>query len=229
MITVVRKDFNKHKKLATKFKKDFKIRASSNFQEIVMTHANQRMLFNENSQFTSGLFLFKMVRTDIEEYIDKYGYVTPIDPLPVNYSNKEYDTSNKTIGVDLNHAYWRMALLKGYISFNTYEKGLQSDKYKPIRLSALSNLGRSKTYDVYVKGKFSHQETTQPIQHLIDLYNDIRYSTFAVMKEIADKLGNDFCSWKTDCIYFKDLKRNREYVSQVLEDYDLPYKFEDVV
>lgn len=229
MITVVRKDFDKHKLLATKFKKDFKIRASSNFQEIVMTNAKQRLLFNENSQFTSGLFLFKMVRNDIDNYIEENGYVEPLQILPVNYINKEYNLKDKTIGVDLNHAYWRVAFLKGYITEKTYLKGLGSDKYKPIRLSALSTLGRSKTYDVYEKGEFVLQEVSKPNQDLIDLYNDIRYTTFSIMKEISDILKEDFYCWKTDCVYFKDLKRNRKIVSEILEDYDLPYKFEEAI
>lgn len=194
-----------------------------------MTNAKQRLLFNENSQFTSGLFLFKMVRNDIDNYIEQNGYVEPLETLPVNYINKEYNLKENTIGVDLNHAYWRVAFLKGYITEKTYLKGLGSDKYKPIRLSALSTLGRSKTYDVYEKGEFVHQEVSKPNQDLIDLYNDIRYTTFSIMKEIADTLKEDFYCWKTDCVYFKDLKRNRKIVSEILEDYDLPYKFEEAI
>lgn len=228
MKTEVRKDIRKHVELITKFKKDFKIRKSNNFSEIIMTHGNQRLLFNENSDFTSGLFLFKMVKKDVVDYIDENGAVNPLDELPVNYKNKDYDSKNKTIGVDLNHAYWRVAYLKEYITENTYMKGMASDKYKPIRLSALSNLGRSKTYDVYEKGKFIHQEKTESNQELLDLYNDIRYTTYGIMKELADKLGNDFHSWKTDCIYFKDLVRNKKLVTETFDSYDLLWKYEEV-
>lgn len=223
----VRKDLQKHINNAKKFKKDFKVRTGNNFSEIFMTHANQRLLFNDESQFNKGLFLFKMVRTDIETYIQENGEVTPLDELPVNFTNTDYRTSQKTIGVDLDHAYWRVAYLKGYIQKKTYEKGLASKHYKAIRLSALSSLGRKKVYDVYVQGDFKHQEVVGEIPYLVDLYNDIRYTTFSIMKEVADLLGEDFYCWRTDCIYFKDLKRNRKLVTETFDSYDLLWKWEE--
>ena len=228
MKTEVRKDLKKHVNFAIKFKKDFKVRRSPNFSEIIMTNGKQRLLFNENSTFTSGLFLFRMVQRDIKEYIENNGAVTPIDEAPVNCINKDYDMKNKTIGIDLNHAYWRVAYLKDYIKEETYLKGLESDKYKPIRLSALSNLGRSKIYDVYENGEYSHKEKTEANTEYLDLYNDIRYTTFNVMKELSEQLGKDFHSWRTDCIYFKDTKKNMKYVTETLDSYDLLWKVEKV-
>jgi hypothetical protein len=87
-----------------------------------------------------------------------------LDKLPVNLKNKSYNQKNKTIGVDLNHAYWRVAYLKNYITESTYNRGLESDKFKQIRLSALSSLGRSKTYDVYKNGVFAYQEKQKRIK-----------------------------------------------------------------
>jgi hypothetical protein len=81
MKTEIRKDISKHIDFAVKFKKDFKIRKSANFSELIMTNGNQRLLFNENSDFTSGLFLFRMVRKDVLNYINDYGFVT----LWINY------------------------------------------------------------------------------------------------------------------------------------------------
>jgi hypothetical protein len=60
----------------------------------------------------------------------------------------------------------------------------------------------------------------------MDIYNDIRFTTFSVMEEMANVLGNDFHSWRTDCIYFKDLKKNIKYVTETLDAYDLLWKFD---
>ncbi len=226
--TIIGNDFDKSLSMAIKFKKDFKTKKSGLCSEIFMSNSEQRILFTKNKEFMSGLFLFKMVRKDVEDYIEKNGAIIPIDEIPVNYKNENFDSKNKIIGVDLNHAYWRVAYLKGYISQNTYEKGLKSSKLKQVRLSALSNMGRSKIYKVYAKGEFSHEEKSEPIKELIDIYNDIRYSTFAVLKDISIELGNDFYCWKTDCVYFKNIKRNILLVTNILDSHDLLWKIEEL-
>jgi hypothetical protein len=46
------------------------------------------------------------------------------------------------------------------------------------------------------------------------------------MQEIAQELGDDFCCWKTDCIFFHDTEKNREMVREMIEDYGLECKLE---
>ena len=61
-----------------------------------------------------------------------------------------------------------------------------------------------------------------------EIYKDIRFSTYGVMNEIAEELGNDFCCWKTDCIFFTDTDENREKVKGIIEEYQLTCKIEEV-
>ncbi len=220
-----RQNADQHLSLITKFKKDFRIRRSPNYTEIEMTHGKQRIIFNENNDFKKGLFLFNMVRKDVNKFLEQSTVEIELDELPVNKTNIKFDKSNQVIAIDLNHAYWRIAYLKDYISENTYFKGLEDDMPKSLKLATLSTLGRPKTYDVYVKGEYSHSENTEANNELMNLYNDIRQSTYRIMQEIADALGGDFFCWRTDCIYFKNTEENCQTVINIVESHNIGWKY----
>jgi hypothetical protein len=209
-------------------KKSFKVRKSPNIIEIV-TSSGQKIYEHRNERFKEGLYLFNMVKRDIEAYLSENGYIEPYDELPVNYSNKEFDYDNKVVGMDINNAYWSVAYLKGYISKKTYERGLeQKDGMKSIRLSCLSTLGKARLYEVYEDGKLIGEEAVNNDEQLQAIYKDIRFSTYGVMNEIANDLENDFCCWKTDCVFFKDTTNNRVKVKEIIESYGLSCKVEEV-
>jgi len=209
----------------TKLKKNFKVRQSVNYSEII-TKGGQRLMCNHNTKFQKGLFLFSMVKREVLKYIKEHGYIEPMDALPTNCKNEFWDEENKRVGMDMNNAYWTIAKLKGYISDNTYNKGLENDDFKAIRLSALSTLGKAKSYKVYEDGEYVRNELLNGNEELEKVYLDIRYSTYGIMHEIAQRLGDDFCEWKTDCIFFKDTKKNRKMVKTMIEDYGIECKIE---
>ena len=206
-------------------KKSFKVRKSSNYIELV-TSSGQRLFHNKSDKFKGGLYLFQMVKRDIEKYLAKNGEVEPYDELPVNCWNEHYDYDKKTIGIDINNAYWSVAHLKGYITKKTYEKGIERDGLKTIRLSTLSSLGKKRIYQCYTDGFYTHDEEVNGDIVLEKVYLDIRYSTYGVMYEIAQELGDDFCCWKTDCIFFNDTEKNKNFVRDAIESYGLKCKLE---
>ena len=209
-----------------KLKKSFKLRESANYIELI-TSSGQKIYQNKSKKFTNGLYLFSLVRKDVEAFLEKNGGdVEPFRELPVNYVKKDFDYSKDTIGMDINNAYWSVAYLKGYISQNTYERGLEKEDMKRIRLASLSSLGKSRMYNVYVNGEHQFDEEQAKNQSLQNVYLDIRYSTYGVMQEIAYELGDDFCCWKTDCIFFHVTEKNRELVKTMIEDYGLECKLE---
>ena len=222
----VRKDIQQHLNLFTKFKKDFKVRTSPNYTEIQMTNVEQTLIFNDNEDFRKGLFLFSMVRKDIASWLEENNNEISLTTHPVNKTNTNYNKENSTIGIDLNHAYWRIAFLKGYIQEETYQKGLDDEMPKSVKLATLSTLGRPKSYDVYVRGEFSHVEKTEADNVLMDIYHDIRQSTYSIMQEIADELGNDFFCWRTDCVYFKNTVDNCNKVISIVEQHNIGWKYE---
>ena len=171
---------------------------------------------------------FSMVKRNIKSYIDENGYIEPVEELPVNCNNENFDKSklDDVIGIDIDNAYWTMAYLKGYINENTYKKGLENKEFKPIRLSALSTLGKGKTYKVYKGGIYTNDEISNADKELENFYLDIRFSTYGVLLEIANELKDDFYCWKTDAIFFIDTKENKELVRKRLLDYGLESKVE---
>lgn len=208
-------------------KKSFKVRKSPNIIEII-TSTGQKLYHHRNERFKEGLYLFNMVRRDVDTYLTTNGEITPYEELPVNYSNVRFDYSKKIIGVDINNAYWTVAYLKEYITKKTYTKGLESkDGMKSIRLSCLSTLGKSRNYMVYRDGEYIGDEQMRVDEQFQDIYKDIRFSTYGVMREVAEVLADDFCCWKTDCIFFYDTDENRSLVIDMIEDYGLSCKIEE--
>jgi len=206
--------------------KSFKVRESVNYCEII-TSTNDKIYHNKNERFGGGLYLFRMVNNDVNKYLEENGDVVPYNELPVNFSNIDFDYNKKIIGIDINNAYWSVAHLKGYISDKTYKKGIAKDNLKQIRLSSLSSLGKSKTYKVFKEGVYSHEEEFRGDLSLQNVYLDIRYSTYGVMLEIARELKDDFCCWKTDCIFFHDTDDNRNIATEIIESYGLEWKVEN--
>ena len=222
---IIKEDCELYFKHLQRLKKDFRFRESVNFSEIVIGNG-QRIISTKNNEFAKGLYIFSMVKRDIERYIKENGYITPFDQLPVNHTNKKFDKEKPIIGMDINNAYWTTAFLKGYIRENTYKKGLEKKEFKPIRLSALSTLGKGKTYKVYKSGENVKDEIVKKDIELENFYLDIRYSTYGVLLEIANQLGDDFFCWKTDCIYFNDTKDNINFVRESLESFGFECKIE---
>jgi hypothetical protein len=66
----------------------------------------------------------------------------------------------------------------------------------------------------------------QQVDNLVDVYNDIRYTTFALMSEIANELQDDFHSWKTDCIFCTNNELIINKVKSIILSYGLNCKIE---
>ena len=216
-------DFELKLKLFKKLNKTFRTRYSPNYKEIIFDDV--KLIFSENSHFMQGLFLFRLVKIDVLKYLSEYD-ITPLDKLPTNFKNENFDSSKSIVGIDLDNAYWSIAYRKGYISENTYLKGIEKKEYKIARLSALSTLGKQKTYRNYENGVWKSNDIKKENNDLIEIYNDIRYTTFALMNEIAVEIKDEFHSWKTDCIFCTDNKLTINKVKEIIESYGLTCKLE---
>ena len=175
--------------------------------------------------FKQGMFLFGMVRKDAKAYLKKNKV-----KLPKKYSQIEYNGSfnpdlfGKVTGTDLNHAYWRIAHNLGIISDQTYMKGLD-DKFKSVRLAALSTLGADKKYRIIRNGLITNDyKIIEGDLSLQQIYKQIRYSCYKYMNEVKRILGKDFLCYKTDAIYYMDTKENRKKVRDFFKQKNLLMK-----
>jgi hypothetical protein len=202
----------------------YKLRKGSECTEILLY--DTLFVFTSTKNFPQKkLFLFNLVKRNVQKYIMENGSVKlPEVNLSTRYNlDYAYETS---IGIDLNHAYWRIAYVKGFINKKTYEYGLDPD-CKAIRLATLSVLGREK--------KFIEINTDKPKEYIVqkfdktlnDVFKYIRLECFYMMNSLAKKLGDQFDCWKTDCIYFNDTPENRLLVTNYFNQKNMTYKVLD--
>jgi hypothetical protein len=208
-----------------KGKGDFLIRFGSECNELIFDNAHN-VFATKNKNFDSKLLcLFNMVQTDVKNFLNINPYIDippKVNTIEFNYSyNDQIGTLTAT---DLDHAFWRIAYVKGYITKKTYEKGLPSSG-KAIRLASLSVLGRGKKFDRYVNGKYVETVVMKKPDVLLQkVYVDIRYSCYYMMYELSKILGDDFECWKTDCIYYRDTPENRKIVHNYFEEREMIFK-----
>jgi hypothetical protein len=207
-------------------KHNFLIRKGSEVNQIIFG-ANHYLFATENRNFPkSKLYLFKMVNDDVKKFIDNNPFIDLPPQKKTQEFNLEYDVdSGNLTGTDLDHAYWRIAYVKGYISKNTYQHGVKDEKSKTIRLATLGVLGTEQKFDRYEKGEYIetivHRRENKAMKQV---YKDIRLTCFYMMYELSMQLGEDFESWNTDCIYYRDSVENRKMVHDFFDMHNMLYK-----
>lgn len=190
----------------------FFVRRSSDCSEIIV--GDTLFTFTTTRNFPRGkLFLFQMVKKDVLKWIAGRDNIDMPPEFEATRYNYDYDDSYGIIaGTDLNHAYWRIALQRGIIRQETYEKGLGGD-CKALRLATLSVLGRPKTFVEYKDGERVDEHVSQATDIMLkQVFKYIRLVCFNMMHDLAVRLGDDFECWKTDCIYYRDTPENRKLV-----------------
>jgi hypothetical protein len=203
----------------------FKLHDNVNY----VSFGNQLFVHSKNSSFKNGLFLFGMVKQDFNSYLLLNKKPLFIDSYKPSFTSKnEIKANTKTYSYDINHAYWRIAYINGYISENTYNHGLRlknkDDNMKQLYCMALSVQGNTKTLDGYVGNIKTGNKIVidkNPIHRLI--YANIRNLTHKIMDELAYMLGEDFISYNVDCISFKNAK-NKIKVENYLKNQNLTFK-----
>lgn len=172
------------------------------------------------------LYLFNLVKRDVKKWIGKKTSLELPNEFPVTKFNVNYPY-NKSIGIDLNHAYWRIAFIHGIICEKTYNVGLDPD-CKALRLATLSVLGRKKEFQIYKDGEVVETIVKQQLDLVQkEVFKYIRLVCFDMMNTIAKRLGDDFDCWKTDCIYFHDTVENRKKVTDFFDKKNMTYKLLD--
>lgn len=199
---------------------DFFVRRNTDLQEFIVD-GEYFMYVNFNEKKFQHTYLYSMVKRDMMDYYASHGAEILLPKMPSHLTNHNYDPmDDEMMATDLNHAYWRIAYLMGKISEKTYKKGLESNdsNIKIARLSALSVLGRVKTYERYVHGKFIENVAIQKDKDLKNYYYNIRFYCYQCMWELSRMLGDDFYSYRVDCVYYRKTEENIEMVETYLNE-----------
>lgn len=208
-----------------KGKGNFMIRRGSECNELIFDGLHN-VYATKNKNFPSNkIFLFNLVTRDVKKFLKTNPFVElPPKKDTASYSyNYDLEDGNLT-GTDLDHAYWRIAFVKGYITKKTYDYGLD-DTAKPLRLATLSVLGREKVFEKWENGEYVESITLKPqVEQLRMVYADIRLSCFYMMYEVSKLLGDDFFCWKTDAIYYRNTPKNIKLVQDFFDERRMLYK-----
>ena len=203
----------------------FLVRFGSECNELIFDETHY-IFATKNKNFPAKFIcLFNMVKRDAEKFVNENHFIDFPPKVNVTEYNYNYDDSYGNItATDLDHAFWRIAYVKGYISKKTYEKGLDK-KAKAIRLASLSILGRKKEFEKYENGvKTNVVVKSEMNEQLRNIYYDIRHSCYYMMYELSTMLKQDFDCWKTDCIYYRDTDKNRLLVQNYFKERNILYK-----
>ena len=206
-----------------KNKANFDLRKSSECTEVILDDLH--IVFAPQRNFPKKkIYLFNTVKMQVVKWLKNNDIDMPENVNSIEY-NYDYDIEDGVLaGTDINHAYWRIAYIKGLINEKTYIQGLDSD-CKALRLATLSVLGREKRFDKYKRGQLEKSFISQKENvELKNVFKFIRLSCFNYMKEASNLLGNDFYSWKTDCIYYRDNDANVEKIQSYFDEKNLTYK-----
>ena len=209
-----------------KNKASFLVKRGVEIDQIIFGDTHYLYKTPNNNFPLNKLFLFNLVNDDVKKFINENPFIDLPPQQPTQFYNLDYDEGFGTItGTDLDHAYWRIAYVKGYISQKTYKKGLKDDDAKNIRLATLGNLGGEQKFDKYENGVFIKTVIKKRENKAMKkVYNDIRYSCFYMMFQLSILLKDDFESWATDCIYYRDSIENRKIVHDYFEMHNMPFK-----
>lgn len=205
---------------------EYYIKNSTNTTDVF--YSDTLYTFSKSKKLNKGLFLFGMVKRDFDIWKENNPSPVFLENYKANFVLRKPTTSEKVFSYDINHAYWRIAYIKGYISEKTYNHGIrlkaQGNDMKEVYCMALSTQGQTKTLKASVKGfvKEKKMKISKDVFHR-DIYNDIRNSTYAVMDELAHELGNDFLNYNVDCISFAG-EHNIQKVEEYFKNKNLQIK-----
>lgn len=206
-------------------KSDFFVRMGSECNELLFDGRHRVYRTDSNNFPRKYIYLFNSVQREARKFLLKNPIIDVSPKVEVTKYNYLYDHDKGVItGTDLDHAFWRIAYIKNYISKRTYNFGLNKEA-KALRLATLSVLGREKAFDKYVEGKFVEKVITKKLDpHLQSVYKDIRFSCYYMMYELSLLLGDEFDCWRTDCIYYRDTIANRKIVHDYFDEREMLYK-----
>lgn len=193
--------------------------------EIVWNGQKRHYSKSQSRKSYKHFYIFALVKKDALRYL-KTHKIKKNKWLPSVHKNKQMDGTRKRItGVDIDTAYWDIALRLGIISEKTYDAGIVIPD-KALAHAAMSSLGKDTTYSIIRNGKLTNDRVTiLGDDDLKAVYHLIRITCFKYLRRLAAKLGPDnYIEQKTDAIFYVDNERNNRIVHEFMEQNNFDYK-----
>lgn len=161
---------------------------------------------DENVSPSKIVNLIGSVAKSFNRFIEKNEEVELIEGKAIaNYTNsklwRNLEIGDEFYYMDMNHCYWRIAFLLGYISERLYKNTLKKDHMKKYRNMALACTIAPKKTEVYRQGRLvqSYEEDKQ-YQNI--MYTNIRRTAWNMMHEAKELIPDHCLGYRTDGIMY---------------------------
>lgn len=195
---------------------DFNKSLSERKQDLKQTRQVLALISAVKKDFTSHIIRNKIVIPQVEQiYGSSWQNQSKWIDMPKN---------SKFWYVDVNHCYWRIAYLLGYISERLYKQTLVKDDMKLYRNMALACVVAGKARK-YFRGSEKIMEFHESTDLYVRMYDNIRYTAYNIMGRIAEATRDKCLGYKVDGIMVDS--EYLEVVKTMLDEENLFYKVKD--
>ena len=125
--------------------------------------------------------------------------------------------------IDLRHAYWRIASLKGYISEQLYLDHVDEDSKLYRNMALACTVAHTKrTYYVNGKPEYEISEVCLPFE---TMYENIRHTCYNAVGDVQRELSGQVFAYRTDAVFVtkegmeraKKMLYNRGFVCRIIK------------
>lgn len=201
--------------------KDYLIRNGKDFQfisegttERIIYGGKQWTYFDRDVNGGSGHHLNRFFMKDVDDYIEaNKGNIMRYDS---NYREQmfnldaiERNLGHQSVMIDINDCYWTTAFNLGYITEETYMRGLMGGKaWKLGRNACIGSLAKTKIIIPYKNGKPNHHQrkVILPNQERMWIRNHIIDHVHTIFNDLFNQIGDTFYMFLTDCLVTHYLK-----------------------
>jgi hypothetical protein len=203
-------DFERFIKQAKSTDESFQVIISGMSRLVVFPNGTKMRFYGSKVKkpYVEGVFLTRMVRREVDTYIEKNGIPDTKPLVDVQQFNikriRELCAMPKripVIGVDIDKCYWRTANILGYISDELYERGLTTNKKMGL-LVAIGCLNKFPIIKSFENGELSHRTKDYAYhERYSPFYWNIIYHTYQIMMDAYAEFQDDFVMYLTDCLF----------------------------
>jgi hypothetical protein len=218
--------FDAYLKTYQKTKSDFTVVSYGSTKKII--YGKTKFVFSgaRQTKKPTGIHLVALVKKDIDNLIrpvlnevtQEYEVLYKIPKIPqkkphltfIHHRNLDwYGAGQEALAIDINHCYWRTAYLLGFITDETYKKGIEKKEYKDGRLIAIGTLAKILTVTEYKDG-LKHKEYIDDREY--KKYGGFFWAVISkvhiLLMELNVTLKEDFLMFLTDCVVIDPCKKD---------------------
>lgn len=201
-------------------KMDFKIASCGNAESLIYD-GKEFLYIDKDTVNGNGHHLTRMFLKDLDAWLEVNAESMP--KWDKNYKEQMFNINaiEKHIGeplvmVDINDCYWRTAYLLGYITEQTYIKGLRKKEWKIGRNACIGGLAKVRVELDYVAGKLKNRKVIRPKEEYQFVRNHIIGHIHSIFNKLFSQMGNAFFMFLTDCLV--TTYGNLKYVEEELRN-----------